>query len=69
MKKERWYPDVPLARRIGQELGADVIVIARSERGRFCGASWGRTREKCETLGRVLDNIFDNVLNTIEVNK
>ena len=59
MKKERWHPGVPLARRIGQELGADVIVIARSENGQWCGASWGRTKARCESLGRVLDELFD----------
>lgn len=57
--KERWHPSVPLARRIGRELGADVMVLVRSESGRWCGASWGRTMARCASMGAALDRVFD----------
>ena len=43
-----------------QELGADCMILVRSEGGQWGGASWGRTRERCASLGRVMDGLFDD---------
>ncbi len=59
---EIWHPSISLARRIGHQLGADVMILARSEGGRWAAASWGRTSERCASIGRVLDRIFDVVI-------
>lgn len=55
-----WSPTIALARRIGQELGADCMILVRSESGRWAGASWGRTRARCADLGRIMDGLFDD---------
>ena len=60
MSNPRWAPTIALARRIGQELGADCMILVRSEQGQWGGASWGRTRERCASLGRVMDGLFDD---------
>ena len=58
--RPRWAPTIALARRVGQELGADCMILVRSETGQWGGASWGRTRERCADLGRVMDGLFDD---------
>ena len=60
MSNPRWAPTIALARRVGQELGADCMILVRSEGGQWGGASWGRTRERCASLGRVMDGLFDD---------
>ncbi len=65
---ERWHPSVALARRLGRELGADVMILARSETGQWAAASWGRTAARCASVGRALDVVF-NAIDTLDRSK
>lgn len=50
------------ARDLGRKYGGDVIVLVRSEHGQWSGSSWGRTKARCSEMAKVLDRIFDEIL-------
>jgi len=50
---------VKTAREIGQAMGFDrvVIIAIRDDEARGSLTSWGRTKAKCDALGRWIDSI------------
>ncbi len=55
-------PTIKDAEALGKKYGTRAVIILWFDDEQLGGSSWGKTRSQCEETGRLLDEIWDQIL-------
>ena len=58
--------EIDHARKLGEELGAEGVIIIALSGNRYSGASWGKTKHECGIMKILLNALCEQMLKLLD---